>query len=148
MKIDSFQGDYRFLSNFWPVQIHYEGLVYLSVEHAYQAAKTVNRECRRAILTLTAGQARRMGRVVPIREGWENIKLEIMLELLRLKFKHPPLFKMLLDTGYAELIEGNTWGDYFWGVCRGVGDNHLGKLLMKVRTELRGDSDESVPYKP
>jgi len=64
--------------------------------------------------------------------------MQMMEELLRLKFESPELRKLLLETGEHELIEGNNWGDRFWGVVDGVGDNHLGKLLMKIRAELRG----------
>jgi predicted NAD-dependent protein-ADP-ribosyltransferase YbiA (DUF1768 family) len=59
-----------------------------------------------------------------------------METLLRQKFAHPELRAKLKETNDAELVEGNWWGDRFWGVCRGEGENHLGKLLMKIRAEL------------
>ena len=81
------------------------------------------------------------------------MKLQVMLDLLRIKFTpivmkprslgpstlalQDTLAYKLLMTREAELIEGNDWNDYFWGQCMGVGDNHLGKLLMQVRKELR-----------
>src|SRR4051794_10492805 len=61
-KIDSFQGEYRFLSNFWPAEVVYEGVTYPSVEHAYQAAKTLSIEERKRIASLpTPGEAKKEG---------------------------------------------------------------------------------------
>lgn len=137
-KIESFQGEYRFLSNFWHVYVRYDGELYPTVEHAYQAAKTLNPEFRKAIAYATTGEAKRMGRQVPMRPDWDSIKIDVMRDLLRQKFtEEPELRELLLATGDAELIEGNTWGDYFWGVCNGEGQNNLGKLLMEIRDGLR-----------
>lgn len=137
-KITEFRGIYRFLSNFWPCEVLLDGELYSSVEHAYQAAKTMSYEHRDKIrLAATAGNAKRMGRNVPMRGDWDSIKLQVMLDLLRRKFTHRKLAALLLETSDAELIEGNTWGDRFWGVCAGIGENHLGKLLMQVREEIR-----------
>lgn len=64
------------------------------------------------------------------------MKLGVMLELVQKKF-HPIFMQnRLLATDNAELVEGNYWGDRFWGVCKGEGENHLGKILMRVRKEL------------
>jgi ribA/ribD-fused uncharacterized protein len=135
-KIESFSGQYRFLSNFFPTPVFFEGLHYPSVEHAFQAAKTLDNDLRIQVMsTSTAGEAKRIGRTLPIRSDWETIKIDIMLTLLREKFQNSILRQALLATGNAELIEGNWWGDTFWGVCRGQGENHLGKLLMEVRNE-------------
>ena len=60
-----------------------------------------------------------------------------MRDCLRLKFEIPELREALLNTDNAKLIEGNWWGDKFWGICNGVGENNLGKLLMEVRDEIR-----------
>jgi len=65
--------------------------------------------------------------------------LEIMYLLLGLKFADPTLRSWLLATGDAILEEGNSWGDTYWGVSRGYGENWLGILLMLVRGEIRGD---------
>ena len=140
MKITEFQGRYRFLSNFWPALLTLDGKEYPSVEHAYQAAKTFDIETRErfANIMLKAGDAKRMGRRVNIRPEWESVKVIVMHSLLREKFKCADLREKLLATGDAELIEGNHWGDTFWGQCPiGMGDNHLGRLLMQVREELR-----------
>lgn len=135
--ITSFSNPYRWLSNFWEVRIDYEGLTYPSTEHAYQAAKTLDMETRRTFTSGTAGDAKRRGRGLDIRADWEEVKVQVMLDLLRLKFARPSLAKLLLGTGERELVEGNSWGDEFWGVCRGRGLNMLGRLLMQVRAELR-----------
>lgn len=138
--IDQFKGDYRFLSNFFPSSIEmYDGVRYPTSEHAFQAHKTHSMEERRHIASLdTPGKAKRAGRRVTLRDDWEVIKISIMEGVLFQKFSmHLDLRQKLIDTGDAELIEGNTWGDTFWGVCRGKGENHLGKLLMKIRQALK-----------
>jgi ribA/ribD-fused uncharacterized protein len=138
MAIDSFSGKYRFLSNFYSIDVGYEGVIYPSVEHAYQAAKTLNVGLRSAIrMAGNPGAAKKMGQAVLLRPEWEDVKVEIMAELLARKFAHPGLRASLLATGDEELIEGNTWGDTVWGVCNGVGTNYLGRLLMDLRATLR-----------
>lgn len=135
--IDCFIKEFRFLSNFHLVEIWYEGKCYSSTEHAYQAAKTLVPEEREKIRLCGAPkEARKLGQKVTMRPDWEQIKIQVMLNLLREKFEHPDLKERLLATGDAELVEGNWWGDTFWGVCNGVGQNNLGKLLMQVRLEL------------
>ena len=79
---------------------------------------------------------KKMGRSVSLRPDWEDIKDDVMLEGLYRKFTNDELAEWLLDTGDEELVEGNWWGDRYWGVCNGIGQNKLGKLLMKVREEL------------
>lgn len=139
MKVESFTGQYRWLSNFWPSSVLLDGRYYATVEHAYQAAKTVDSTERSTVaLADSPGRAKARGRKVTLRADWDLVKLRIMEELLVQKFATEPLSTLLLATGDAELIEGNTWGDRFWGVCRGDGANHLGRLLMKIRAELRG----------
>jgi len=114
--------------------------VYPTVEHAYQAAKTLDPERRAKVRALpTANKAKHAGRRLAIRPDWEEVKVEVMRGLLRQKFAPGTHYAdFLLETGTRELIEVNTWGDRFWGECpRGVGENHLGKLLMEVRAELQ-----------
>ena len=135
--IDQFHGPYRFLSNFWGAKVTLDGVVYPTVEHAYQAAKTLDAAERENIRAARAPNiAKRMGRSVTLRPDWEQVKVSIMLDLLRQKFRDPRWRGLLLDTGAAELVEGNYWGDTFWGVCNGGGLNQLGLLLMQVRSEL------------
>lgn len=138
--INKFDGTkYSFLSNFYLAEIEYEGIVYPSSEHAYQAAKSLDVEVRKRIANCkTPGLSKKAGRRVNMRPNWDYIKRDIMLDIVRIKFKtHKELAQKLLDTGDEELIEGNTWGDTFFGVCNGIGQNHLGKVLMIVRNELR-----------
>lgn len=138
--INSFSNRYNFLSNFYPVGIVFEGIRYPSVEHAYQAAKTLSEVDRITISHARyAGQAKSIGRRVKLRENWDEIRLDVMLTLLREKFKSPKLATRLLLTKDEELVEENYWNDTFWGVCKGVGENHLGKLLMQVREELKNE---------
>jgi ribA/ribD-fused uncharacterized protein len=137
-RIDRFDDEFSFLSNFYPADVVYNGWPYPTVEHAYQASKAEHETDRQRISRcLTAGQAKRLGKTVLKKHGWDNQKLDIMRTLLEQKFACDPLRAALLDTGDAELIEGNWWGDIYWGVCNGVGSNNLGKLLMEVRTKIK-----------
>lgn len=135
--IDSFQGEYEFLSNFYPSPITYEGVEYPTVEHAFQAAKTTDNTLRRVISRLsTPGKAKRAGRSLQLRSGWDDLRLQVMSTLVELKFQDPELRRKLIGTGSARLIEGNHWHDIFWGVCEGKGENNLGKILMSTRTKI------------
>lgn len=143
--IDRFERQYAFLSNYYDSPIIYDGLIYPTVEHAFQAAKTMILEQRRLISEMkTPGEAKRAGRKVMLRYDWENVKDSVMEQCLYMKFiTHPDLAEKLLATGDADLIEGNTWNDTYWGVCKGVGKNQLGKTLMKVRKTLRRLKEET-----
>lgn len=137
--IYGFTGNHRFLSNFAPAQVVYDGSSYPTTEHAYQAAKTLVASERRHMRNLrTPGEAKRYGRQVTMRSDWEKVKLSVMEDLVRQKFtRHESLKKALLNTGDMYLEETNAWGDTFWGVSKGKGENHLGKILMKIRQELQ-----------
>lgn len=142
MKIDSFTGGFKDLSNFEPSIIRYKGLDFPSVEHAYQAAKATNMVDLEAIRQApTAGASKRLGKKVQLRPDWEQVKIPLMMNFLRQKFSAEPRKAFLLSTGTHTLIEGNTWGDTFWGVCNGKGQNWLGKCLMQVRLELQEFGD-------
>lgn len=135
--ITSFDGEYRWLSNFHIEHIKVDGLWFISVEHAFQAAKSEDPVFWKIIQTTKfPGGAKKLGRTCVLRADWEEIKLEVMETLIEIKFQNAELAHKLIETGDAELIEGNHWGDTFWGVCRGVGENHLGKIIMKVRDSL------------
>ena len=135
--INTFFGEYRWLSNFHPCRV----FEYPSVEHAYQASKTHDQKSRNAILmAASAYDAKRLGKVAPKRSDWEKVKLAVMEKCLRAKFTDPKLRAKLIATGEAELIEGNTWGDVYWGVCNERGENHLGILLMKIRKDLHEEA--------
>lgn len=132
--IDSFKGDYRWLSNFW---IH-DSTNMLSVEHYYQASKAITADDYALVLSSKSpGEAKRMGKEIICRPDWDDVKLVLMEHFLREKFLwNSALALQLKSTSDALLVEGNVWGDKFWGVCDGEGDNHLGKLLMKIRDEF------------
>lgn len=143
--IISFSGEFRCLSNFWLCDVEYDRVLYSSVEHAFQAAKTLDPEEREDVrCASTPGRAKYLGRhSVTLRPGWDEMKVSIMEELVREKFeRHPLLARRLLSTGDAELVEGNNWHDNFFGDCHcgrsgcGNGKNVLGRILMKVRAEL------------
>lgn len=138
MDITSFSGDYRFLSNFYHCTVEYDGQLYPSVEHAYQAAKTLDTSKRWAFefTNVTPGEAKKMGQALVLRPDWEHVKRAVMFNLLISKFKDPKLRQLLLGTLFQHLEEGNTWGDTYWGVCKGRGKNHLGLLLMEVREKI------------
>jgi ribA/ribD-fused uncharacterized protein len=148
--IDAFQGEYRFLSNFWPCYLVYNDLLYPTVEHAYQAAKvespavkTMIRDCH------TPAEAKDYLETHDIKPvpGWTiSKKMMVMEQLLLIKFggKEPLLTRALLTTGDATLIEGNTWNDTFWGVCDNIGENNLGRILMKVREELFRQKEQII----
>lgn len=137
--IDNFVEQYRFLSNFYPTTVALGTLVWPSAEHAYQAAKSQNpHDWKDVMECVSPGAAKRMGRHITMRPDWHEIRLEVMEEIVLAKFsQNPVLATRLIETGDAPLIEGNHWGDTYWGVCRGVGQNHLGKILMNVREDLK-----------
>lgn len=146
--IDRFDGENRFLSNFWPckLQLPYRWRLdyevgfaeYASVEHAYQGCKTLEPNDRFWVSTAPSpGEAKKRGRQVRMRDDWDQRKNDLMWDLVSVKFEDTDLRAKLLATGDAELIEGNHWGDVYWGVCRGVGQNWLGRILMDVRTAIR-----------
>ena len=136
--IDKFEGQYEFLSNFYPSAITDGNIIFPTVEHFFQAAKTVNMDDYNMIAAAeTPGRAKRLGKRVELREDWEQVKDDIMLEALHKKFADGFLRDKLLATGDEELVEGNEWNDMYWGVCAGVGKNKLGKMLMQIREELK-----------
>ena len=142
-EINEFRGKYNYLSNFYilrqPIPANWEGYYARTAEHAYQACKAVNHlEAIRILGARTPGQAKRLGSGCILRPDWDQIKLEVMERIVRAKFQHNGLLmSLLIKTGDAVLVEGNNWGDTYWGICRGKGYNHLGKILMKVRDEMR-----------
>lgn len=134
--ITCFKEEWAFLSNFFPCNVEFEGIVFPSSEHAFQAAKTLDLDQRREIAALkTAGKAKRAGRQVEIRDDWGSVRVDVMRQILIIKFSDPELRGLLDATKPLELIEGNNWGDRFWGAVDGQGLNHLGKLLMEIRDE-------------
>lgn len=135
--ISTFRNDYEFLSNFYTgYPVEYNGIVYSSGEAAFQAQKCPKRA--KEFYSLGPSEAKKLGRSVELRLDWEEVKDQIMLEVVRAKFGNDEVMaRWLLATGDEELIEGNTWNDTYWGVCKGKGKNKLGQILMQVREELK-----------
>lgn len=143
--INFFRGKYFFLSNFYPCPTLHDGIVWPTAEHAYQGAKTLDVDEKNLIKNMYAPtQVKQYSKTMIVRPDWSDVKLAIMEEILRAKFSIPDMQERLLKTGTEELIEGNWWGDIFWGTCNGIGRNELGKLLMKIRTDIRLSLD--VPF--
>lgn len=140
IKVAEFQGEHRFLSNFWPCYVHLDDLIFHSVEHAYQASKTLDKDMRERIsLMVNPGAVKQLGRTIKLRPNWDQIKVQVMRHLVTEKFTNPQLAEWLLKTGDVMLEEGNRWGDTFWGIDlrTGQGQNHLGQILMDVRSTIR-----------
>ena len=145
--IEDFRGRYRWLSNFYMAPVKFEGVMYPSSEHAYQAAKTLVPEKREWVREAsTPSSAKRRGQVVPLRPGWDEMKSEVMLRIVQDKFRrNPGLAALLLATGEQPLVEGNVWHDNFFGDCscfdcRTIeGQNWLGRCLVQVRSQLRNE---------
>lgn len=139
-KITSFRGNYSFLSNFYPSFVTFEGQRYPAAEDAFQAAKTLDPDERFLFTIMPSPQdAKRAGRQIQLRPDWEDIKLDVMYQIVRSKFENPELKSKLLSTDDVYLEEGNHHGDRFWGTVNGEGRNELGKILMKVRDEIRDE---------
>lgn len=137
--VNGFFDEFRFLSNFWLSEVMADGVRYRSVEHAYQAMKFTDQDERVQIsLCESPGKAKRVSnKLTSFRPDWDEVRVDIMRGLVRQKFtNHSHLTEMLLLTAPHELEETNHWGDVFWGVCDGEGENWLGKILMEVRSEL------------
>lgn len=138
-----FQGENRWLSNFWSAPIIVTGFEYQNSEAAYQAAKTINIDERLQFKHMTGAQAKKAGRRINLRSDWDFVKLEVMELVLRAKFMtHGELANKLRNTGSRDIIELNTWGDTYWGQVRNkqgilTGSNILGKLLMNIRDDIK-----------
>ena len=151
MKIDHFRGEYAFLSNFWEAPVLYQDLIYGSNEAAFQAQKCRTQHEKYAFTEMRPARAKKEGRLLDLRSDWEAVKVTVMEEIVRAKFtQNEDLKWRLISTGDAYLEEGNTWHDTFWGVDAKTGEglNHLGRILMKIREELKkeGQWEEIRPF--
>lgn len=138
-RITEFRGDYYFLSNFYSTTVSYDGLTFKSSEAAFQAQKCIAEEQKKVFTELTASASKKLGRKVSLRQDWDEVKDALMKDIVRAKFdQHLDLKKMLINTGNSVLEEGNTWGDKYWGIDSrtGKGENHLGRILMELRSEF------------
>lgn len=141
--IKEFKNQYFFLSNFYEYPIYYNKLVFCNAEAAFQAQKAMNEKDQYKFINLNASQARKLGKTVQLRKDWEEIKDNVMYEIVKRKFTiNKELQQKLLETKEEELIEGNWWHDTYWGVDSktGIGQNKLGKILTKVREEVKNNN--------
>ena len=140
--IDEFNGEYRFLSNFYQFPFEFEGLTYPNAEAAFQAQKCATDEEKNKYTTVkNPVVAKRMGKKEPgFPANWDEICYGIMKRILIAKFSDPELRSKLAASGDAILIEGNHWHDNRWGKCscerckNKNGQNWLGKILMEIRS--------------
>jgi ribA/ribD-fused uncharacterized protein len=136
-----FRKDFFFLSNFYPLPepIEYSGYHFNTSETAYMSAKRHDNEWKLFCSTAEPAIAKKKSHLVEIRPDWDSVKIQVMFDVVRLKFTIPQLREMLLATESHEIVEGNNHNDCFWGVDleSGKGRNFLGKILMKVRGEIR-----------
>lgn len=142
--INSFRGNYYFLSNFYSAPVRYGGISFLNNEAAFQSGKVIDMSERRKFSMLQPNEAKKLGRKISLRPDWEDIKFDVMRAVIHNKFKeNPELAEKLIETGNEELVEGNTWHDNIYGNCTCskckniVGKNMLGKILMEEREQLK-----------
>lgn len=139
--ITSFRDKYYFLSNFYPCDItltfENEKLTFSNAEAAFQSCKATDMNTKHMFTELNASEAKKLGRSVKLSPVWNTIRIDCMYAIVKQKFKqNPDLLHQLKQTSDAILVENNTWNDTFWGVCNNKGENHLGKILMRIRDEL------------
>ena len=136
-KIGGFVAAYRWLSNYFPCRVEWEGRVYGSAEAAYHSGKYPAAD-RDVFTRLDADPARKLSRVKPYdTAAWEVRKVRTMREVIWAKYsQNPELAQKLLATGDRYLEETNWWGDKIWGVYQGEGQNLLGIILMDARARL------------
>ena len=136
--ITEFRGEFSWLSNFFPIKIEYDGIVYPSIENAYQAGKLINKKDREMFIDITPGKAKKLWRNYPTYNLTEEFRLNLMYQLLSIKFNQEPFKSLLIATKDCNIIEKNYWGDKFFGYClkTNQGKNHLGQMIMKIRETL------------
>jgi ribA/ribD-fused uncharacterized protein len=135
-----FKDEYRWLSNFYPCPITYDFINYSCVEVAYCAAKCELLSERDMFYGLNGAQAKSLGKRIQLKSNWEEIKVNTMHRLLKQKFNQEPFRTLLIETYPMHIEETNHWGDTYWGVCKGKGENRLGILIMDIRDRLRVSS--------
>ena len=139
MRKKQFVGKLDYLSNMYPhkmyVQLDGVEMEFSCLESAFQACKSEDSLTHQVFQTLNGYEAKRLGRQIPIRGNWKQIRVEVMYQLLKLKFSDPYLVSLLIMTPDDDIVEHNTWNDTFWGVCNGRGEDNLGKLIRKIKQE-------------
>lgn len=133
-----FTGEYRWLSNFWRLEypIEVNGYKFYTTENLYQAFKCAKIDDFPYFVDITPGEAKKLGRTIEIIDGWDSMKLDVMKELQIIKYTQPKFRDLLIQTGDRYIEETNNWNDVFYGVCNGIGENHLGKIIMDIRKTL------------
>lgn len=142
--IGSFRGEYNFLSNMHDCQINHLGHMFNSVEHAYMFSKNpLDKDWLNKCLTLSASEIKKQSKSIKLRDDWNDVRLPIMFGLLKQKFSKEPFRSRLINTGNENIVEGNSWGDIFWGVdikkTPNIGENWMGRLLMDIRNKIRNN---------
>lgn len=136
MEINNLKGS--FLSNFYESFIELDAVVYRNAEAAYQAMKSNDSLVKVKFINLNGASAKALGKRIELRKDWNDIKLDMMYKIVKNKFmQNSTITELLIDTNDKVIIEGNNWGDIYWGICNGIGENNLGKILMKVREEMK-----------
>lgn len=130
-----FRNELYFLSNMYPCKVAYNGYTYSCAESAFQAQKCP--ELAHEFVPLDGFQAKKAGRKVPLRPDWESVKMDIMKDIVSAKFNQNSRLYEKLSRVDSDIVEENTWNDTFWGVCRGKGQNHLGRILMQIRGNMK-----------
>lgn len=160
--IERFWEQYRWLSNFWEVEIEFDGITYPSVEHYYVAMKVdkpqkikleINKKLADVYMDIqqlrehiskidTASKVKKFGQEqISVRKDWDDLKISVMKYGLEQKYSQEPFRTKLIETGNEYIQEGNVWNDTHWGVNldTGEGKNILGKMIMKIREDLLKD---------
>lgn len=143
-EIKEFKGEYNWLSNMSTIQPFIEdGISYNSVENYYQAMKTLSIGRRVQISKMKPHESKKIGRALTLREDWEEIKDQVMLKALEIKFGQIYYRNLLINTGIMEIVEGNYWNDKYWGYClkTNSGQNKLGKFITEIRTRIFEEFD-------
>lgn len=131
-----FKNEFYFLSNMYPCELHINGLTFTCAEAAFQSFKVLDKEARKQFQGISGFEAKKLGKQVSLRTDWNNIRLDVMLAVLKVKFKQHPELATLLKMINVPIVEDNTWNDTFWGRCNGRGNNYLGKLLEQIKETL------------
>lgn len=140
--IGSFRNEYAFLSNMYPCRVLYDGIMYSNAEAAFQAQKCVDEKQKEAFAKLSGIEARKMGRTMPMRSDWNSVRVGIMGAVIHAKFfQNHELAQKLVNID-GDIAENNTWGDTFWGICNGRGENMLGRILMNTRDFLEAQCED------
>lgn len=142
-----FRNEYWFLSNFYPCKIEINGLTFQCAESAFQACKSLNPRDWEKLTKMNGAEAKKFGRKISLRPDWNERKLRCMYAIVNAKFnQNNDLLKKLCDVN-EPIVEENDWNDTYWGVCKNRGENHLGKIISKVRAkEIKRRNDIRRAY--